>query len=194
MSELPTGTVTFLFTDIEGSTALLKELREGYLAVLDEHHRILRKAVEEQDGREIDNQGDSFFFAFPRARDAAAAAVAAQTALASHPWPRGVPLRVRMGLHTGEPEHGAEGYLGLDVVRGARVCAIADGGEVLLSETTHALLVGEELAGARLEELGIHRLKGLNEDHRLFRLAIDGLPVDRRSGRTRVASLTRAPS
>ena len=96
-----------------------------------------------------------------------------------------------MGLHTGEPSLGAEGYLGLDVVRGAGVCAIAEGGEVLLSETTHMLLHGDELTGARLEPLGVRRLKGLNEDHHLFRLAIDGLPVDGRSGRTRVAPLTR---
>jgi class 3 adenylate cyclase len=188
----PAGTVTFLFTDIEDSTFLTRVLGDEWHIAHADHRSLVRAAAIAGGGQEVDNQGDSFFFAFPRARDAAAAAVAAQTALASHSWPRGVPLRVRMGLHTGEPEHGAEGYLGLDVVRGARVCAIADGGEVLLSETTQALLVGEELAGARLEELGVHRLKGLNEDHRLFRLVIDGLPVDRRSGRTRVATLTRA--
>ena len=188
----PAGTVTFLFTDIEDSTFLTRVLGDEWHVAHADHRALVRAAAIAGGGQEVDTQGDSFFFAFARARDAAAAAIAAQTALASHAWPRGVPLRVRMGLHTGEPEHGAEGYLGLEVVRGARVCAIADGGEVLVSETTQALLVGDELPGARLEELGVHRLKGLNEDHRLFRLAIDGLPVDRSSGRTRVATLTRA--
>ncbi len=188
----PAGTVTFLFTDIEDSTFLTRVLGDEWHVAHADHRSLVRAAAIAGGGQEVDTQGDSFFFAFARARDAAATAIAAQTALASHQWPRGVPLRVRMGLHTGEPDLGAEGYLGLDVVRGARVCAIADGGEVLLSETTQTLLVGDELPGARLEELGVHRLKGLNEDHRLFRLAIDGLPVGGRSGRTRVAPLTRA--
>ena len=115
---LPTGTVTFVFTDIEGSTKLLQELGDGYAEVSREHRRIVREAFGERDGTEIDTQGDSFFFSFPRARDAVAAAVVAQRALAAHEWPQGKQVRVRMGLHTGEPTVGDEGYLGLDVVRG----------------------------------------------------------------------------
>jgi class 3 adenylate cyclase len=177
MSELPTGTVTFLFTDIEGSTALLKELREGYLAVLDEHHRILRKAVEEQHGREIDNQGDSFFFVFERANSAVGAAVLAQRALSEHAWPEGVELRVRMGLHTGEPIVGEERYVGLGVHRAARIGTVAHGGQVLLSNATREL-VEDGFAGVSVRDLGSYRLKDLDRDERLYQLDVAGLRDD----------------
>ena len=124
-AELPRGTVTFLFTDIEGSTRLLKQLRERYTEALAEHQRILREAFDEHGGREVDTQGDSFFVAFPRAKDAVAAAVEAQCALAEHSWPEGAEFRVRMGVHTGEPTVGAERYVGLGVHRAARICAAA---------------------------------------------------------------------
>src|SRR6516162_9992107 len=118
MSTLPGGTVTFVFTDIEGSTRLLQELGdEAYGRISADHRRIVREAFREHGGTEIDTQGDAFFFSFPRARDAVAAAVEAQRALEAHPWPGGSSVRVRMGLHTGEPQVGDEGYLGLDVVR-----------------------------------------------------------------------------
>jgi class 3 adenylate cyclase len=140
MAELPRGTVTFLFTDIEGSTRLLKQLGERYGAARADHHRILRAAFEEHGGQEIDTQGDAFFVAFQRAKDAVAAAAAAQRALAAHEWPDGATLRVRMGMHTGEPAVSEEGYLGLGVHRAARICSAGHGGQVLLSQATVALL------------------------------------------------------
>ena len=140
MAELPSGTVTFLFTDVEGSTRLLKQLRERYGEVLAEHRRILRAAFDEHGGQEIDTQGDAFFVAFRKARDAALAAVDAQRGLAEHAWPDGAELRVRMGMHTGEPSVGDEGYHGLGVHRAARIMAAGHGGQVLLSQATCSVL------------------------------------------------------
>ena len=134
--ELPRGTVTFLFTDIEGSTRLVKQLRDHYADVLTEHQRILREAFDAHSGREIDRQGDSFFVAFPRAKDAISAAVDAQRAVAEQTWPQGAELHVRMGVHTGEPTVGEERYVGLGVHRAARICAAGHGGQVLVSQTT----------------------------------------------------------
>ena len=174
MSELPTGTVTFLFTDIEGSTKLLKRLGERYGAVLAEHDRIMRKAVEEQGGREIDNQGDSFFFAFDRANAALGAAVVGQRSLSEHPWPEGGEVRVRMGLHTGEPMVEEARYLGLGVHRAARIGAVAHGGQILLSNATRELLE-DELAGVSIRDIGSYRLKDLDRDERLYQLNVAGL-------------------
>ena len=125
MADLPSGTVTFLFSDIEGSTRLAKSLRAAYAELLADHQRILRNSFTEAGGHEIDTQGDSFFVAFPRASDAVAAAVSAQRALAAHRWPGGAEVRVRIGLHTGEPSVGGERYVGIDVHKAARVCAAA---------------------------------------------------------------------
>ena len=113
---LPAGTVTLLFSDIEGSTRLLQQLADDYAAVEAEHRRIMRESCTGAGGHEIDRQGDAFFFSFPRTRDAVSGAVSAQRALATNDWPDGVELKVRMGLHTGEPSVGDEGYLGLDVL------------------------------------------------------------------------------
>jgi class 3 adenylate cyclase len=136
MAALPTGTVTFLFTDIEGSTTLLQRLGDRkYADILAEHRRLLREAFAEGNGREIDTQGDAFLVAFSRARDAVATAVAAQRALAMHAWPDGASLRVRMGLHTGEPVSETRGYVGLDLHRAARICAAGHGSQILLSRT-----------------------------------------------------------
>ena len=150
---LPVGTVTFLFTDIEGSTRLLKQLGERYGDVLAEHQRILRDAVERCEGREVDNQGDSFFFAFASAKSALAAAVIAQRELAEHQWPDGGQVRVRMGLHTGEPAVGEERYVGLGVHRAARIGAVGHGGQVLLSNATREL-VEDDVGGVTVRELG----------------------------------------
>src|SRR5439155_53145 len=120
MAELPSGTVTFLFTDIEGSTRLVKELGGRYSEVLTEHQRILRSAFAAHGGREVDTQGDSFFVAFRRGKDAVAAAVDAQRDLAAHGWPEGAEVKVRMGLHTGEPQVGEDRYVGLGVHKAAR--------------------------------------------------------------------------
>jgi peptide/nickel transport system substrate-binding protein len=175
--ELPSGTVTFLFTDIEGSTGLLKQLGGGpYGEVLREHQQILREAAKEHGGREVDTQGDSFFFAFPRANQALAAAVVAQRALAEHEWPAGSDVRVRMGLHTGEPEVGEERYVGLGVHRAARIGTAAHGGQVLLSGATREL-VEEEKAGVVVRELGSYRLKDIDRPERLYQLDIDGLQM-----------------
>jgi class 3 adenylate cyclase len=128
MAELPRGTVTFLFTDIEGSTRLLHELGERYADVLADQRRLLREAFARHNGCEVDTQGDSFFVAFANAGEAVGAAADAQTALAGHGWPQGVSLRVRMGLHTREPLVADDHYVGIDVHRGARMAAAAHGG------------------------------------------------------------------
>src|SRR6266536_189670 len=133
---LPSGTVTLLFTDIAGSTRLLQRLGERYADVLAVHHQLLHDAFAGHGGRVVDTQGDAFFVAFPRAVDAVHAAVDAQQALAAYPWPEGAAVRVRMGLHTGEPTAADGRYVGLAVHRAARVGAAGHGGQVLLSQTT----------------------------------------------------------
>src|SRR5512143_3710707 len=139
MSNLPSGTVTFLFTDIEGSTQLLQQLGEKFAALLSEHEQLLREACESHNGSVIGTQGDSFFVAFPRAADAIGAVVKSQRELAGRAWPNGVNLRVRMGVHTGEPQISSSNYVGIDVHRAARVAAAAHGGQVLLTQTTYDL-------------------------------------------------------
>jgi class 3 adenylate cyclase len=173
--DLPTGTVTLLFTDIEGSTRLMRRLGDAWAEAHADHRRLLRKAVGGAGGREVDTQGDAFFAVFGRARDALDAAAAAQSSFHRHAWPDGAELRIRMGIHTGEPALGAEGYLGLDVVRGARICAAAHGGQVLVSETTSALVRGDEPAGVELRDLGDHHLKDLAHPERLYQLVAPGL-------------------
>jgi class 3 adenylate cyclase len=175
MAELPQGTVTFLFTDIEGSTRLLKALGDRYGEVLEAHRRILREAAQARGGREVDTQGDSFFFAFARANAALGAAVVAQRALSEHEWPEGEEVRVRMGMHTAEPEVGEERYVGLGVHRAARIGAAAQGGQVLLSSSTRPL-VEDDVGGVSVRELGLYRLKDFDQPERLYQLDIDGLP------------------
>ena len=176
MTGTPGGTVTFVFTDIEGSTDLLKQLGDRYADALAAHRRIIREAFAERGGQEVDTQGDALFFAFERAREAVAAAVAAQRALSEHDWPDGKELRVRMSLHTGEPVVGEEGYVGLDVHRAARICAAGHGGQVLLSATTAALVSGALPDGVAKLDLGEVRLKDMDEPERVAQLVIDGLP------------------
>ena len=173
MSNLPGGTVTFLFTDIEGSTRLLHQLGDHYAHVLTEHRRILRSAFSDHGGREVDTQGDSFFVAFIAPDDAAAAAAESQTELAAQRWPDGVEVRVRMGIHTGEPLLVDQHYVGIDVHRAARIAAAAHGGQVLVSSRTAALLDGRPL-----RELGAHRLKDLPEPEPLLQLLVAGLPAN----------------
>jgi predicted ATPase/class 3 adenylate cyclase len=189
---LPRGTVTFLFTDIEGSTRLLAHLRDGYGDVLEQHHRTLRAAFTARDGHEVHTEGDAFFVAFARATDAIAAAVAAQRALAAHPWPEGVELRVRMGLHTGEAEVRADDYVGMDVHRAARICSAAHGGQVLLSTSTRELVAGELASDVSLTDLGEHRLKDLERPERLFQLGAADLLDDFPPPRSQ-APASRAP-
>ena len=161
---LPTGTVTFVFTDIEGSTKLLQELGDRYAEVSREHRQIVREAFGERGGTEIDTQGDSFFYSFPRARDAVAAAVDEQRTLASHDWPDGKQVRVRMGLHTGEPTVGDEGYLGLDVVRAARISAAGHGGQILVSEMTWALVGRRSCTGCGTRRSGFRGCTGTGRE------------------------------
>jgi predicted ATPase/class 3 adenylate cyclase len=161
MRELPSGTVTFLFTDIEGSTRLLHELGDSYADDLAEHRRVLRSTFERHGGVEVDTQGDAFFVAFARAKDALAAADEGQRAL------REGPLRVRMGVHTGEPLTTDEGYVGLDVHRAARIAAVGHGGQVLVSAATTALL---DPSNTVLLDLGEHRLKDLSAPERIYQL------------------------
>lgn len=175
MSTLPGGTVTFLFSDIEGSTRLLEQLGDRYQDVDRDHRRLLREQLEGAGGKEIDTQGDAFFFSFTRARDAVGGAVAAQRALAEHDWPAGVKVAVRMGLHTGEPTVGEEGYLGLDVVRAARICSAGHGGQILLSETTRALVGNNVPDGVEIRDLGQANLKDIQHE-RIYELALAEQP------------------
>jgi predicted ATPase/class 3 adenylate cyclase len=167
MSDLPSGTLTFLFTDIEGSTRLLERLGAEYEGVLTEHRRLIREAIAAHEGVEVDTQGDAFLCVFGRAADAVAAAADAQRALAE------TPVRVRMGIHTGEPSRTDEGYVGVDLHRGARVMAAAHGGQVLLSGVTRDLL-----SDTPVRDLGEHRLKDLSQPQRLYQLVADGLGTD----------------
>jgi class 3 adenylate cyclase len=176
MATLPSGTVTFVFSDIEGSTALVKRLGDRYGDVLADHRRLMRKALGERGGGvESDTQGDAFFFAFARARDAVVASVEAQRAHAAHAWPDGVDVRMRMGLHTGEPAVGEEGYHGIDVVRAARLCSAAAGGSVLLSETTRALVGNNVPEGVEVRDLGQANLKDIQHE-RIYELALEERP------------------
>jgi predicted ATPase/class 3 adenylate cyclase len=176
--ELPTGTVTLLFTDIEGSTRLLQQLGSRYTEVLADQRRILRAAFAAHSGHEVDTEGDAFFVAFPRAAAALACAFEAQRALAAHPWPDGAAVRVRMGLHTGEPRLAGGNYVGLDVHRAARIGAAGHGGQVLLSQTTHDLVESELPDGIGLRDLGEHQLKDMRRPERIYQAVLPGLPAD----------------
>ncbi len=178
MVGLPTGTVTFLFTDIEGSSTLLQRLGDRrYAEVLEEHQRILRDAFAKGNGQEIDSQGDSFLVAFSRARDAVATAVAAQQSLTEYPWPDGASLQVRMGLHTGEPISRTDRYVGLDVHRAARIGAAGYGGQILLSDAVSSLAGRDLPPGVSLRDLGNHRLKDLREPEHLLQVVHPNLPA-----------------
>src|SRR6478735_2240403 len=182
VSDFPAGVVTLLFTDVEGSTRLLHELGDGYGEALLGHRRRLRAAFAKHEGVEVDTQGDAFFVAFARASNAVSAAADCQRALV------GGPIRVRMGLHTGEPRLTEEGYIGLDVHKGARIAAVGHGGQVLLSSATRALV------DAEVRDLGPHRLKDLSAPERIFQLEIDGLPSDFPPLRTLDAGMRNLPA
>jgi len=176
--ELPTGTVTFLFTDIEGSTRLAEHLGSGFAGLLETHHRLLSDAVRSHRGVVVNTQGDAFFAVFPHAADALSAAVAAQTAMAHEPWPGGVEVRVRMGMHSGEAVQGATDYVGLAVHRASRVASLAYGGQVLLSEATRRLASIDPPPRVTFSDLGRHRLKDLTEPEQLHQLSHPALPGD----------------
>jgi predicted ATPase/class 3 adenylate cyclase len=173
---LPTGTVTFLFTDIEGSTQLMQELGPRYVEAQVAHHAILRAAFTGSNGRELRTEGDSFFCVFESALDACSAAAQAQREFAGHDWPEGKPIRVRIGMHTGEAPLVGEEYIGLDVHHAARVASAAHGGQVLVSDATAGLVAKSLPAGVSLRDLGLHRLKDLARPERLHQLVIEGVP------------------
>jgi predicted ATPase/class 3 adenylate cyclase len=174
-SDLPIGTVTLVFTDVEGSTSLLHALGDRYVDVLADHRRLLRDAFRARGGVEVDTQGDAFFYAFASAGDAVRAAADAQRALAGHAWPDGHEVRVRMGVHTGEPIRTDEGYVGVDLHQGARLMAAAAGGQVAVSEATAAAVSNTGLDEALLIDLGEHALKDFSLPQRIFQLAGPGL-------------------
>ena len=174
MAEPPSGTITLLFSDIEGSTLLLRRLGDGYAELLARHRKLLRQAFEQHGGHVLESEGDAFFVAFESATEAAAAAAGGQLALAGHEWPAGSEIRVRVGLHTGELRPVDGKYVGLDVHEAARVMAAAHGGQVVFTEPTRALL--DE--SVRLRDLGEHVLRDIPGQHRLYQLEIDGLPAE----------------
>src|SRR3954466_11554562 len=169
------GTVTFVFTDIEGSTRLVQHFKDRWPEVRSAHRKIVRTAFEAHGGDEVDTQGDSFFYVFGRARDAALAAADAQRGLAAHEWPVEGAIRIRIGMHTGEPVVSEEGYHGIGVHRAARIMAAGHGGQVLLSEATAAVLRDEEVEGVSVRDLGVHRLKDLDRPEHVYQLVADGI-------------------
>jgi class 3 adenylate cyclase/DNA-binding CsgD family transcriptional regulator len=175
--DLPTGTVTFLFTDVEGSTRLAKVLGAArYGEVLDAHRRVLRDAFRHAGGIEVDSQGDGFFVAFGSANEAVRAAAGAQRALAEHRWPEGASVRVRIGIHTGEAAVVDDGYRGLAVHRAARICTSAHGGQVLISTTTHDLVEPDLPADVGVRDVGLVQLRDIGRPEHLFQLVVAGLP------------------
>lgn len=177
MALLPTGTVTFLFTDIESSTSLLQQLGDvRYAQLLADHRRLLRAAFEAHGGHEVESTGDGFLIAFQTARDAVLAAVDAQRTVAAHPWPPGILVRVRMSLHTGEALRRDSGYVGLDVHRAARICEAGWGGQILLSWTTGSFVERNLPDGVSLRDLGEHRLKSLERPERIYQILHPELP------------------
>jgi predicted ATPase/class 3 adenylate cyclase len=178
VSTLPTGTVTFFFSDIEGSTRLIQQLGERYPDVLLAHHAIQREALAANGGHELRTEGDSFFIVFDSALEACAGAADVQRRLQEHAWPDGAAVQVRIGLHTGEATLVGNEYLGLDVHRAARVASAGHGGQVLISETTRALVDHALPPGLALKDLGVHRLKDLARPERLYQLTIPGLRAD----------------
>jgi predicted ATPase/class 3 adenylate cyclase len=188
---LPTGTVTLLFSDIQGSTILLRRLGEGYADALSAQRSLLRSAFAHWHGHEMGTEGDSFFVVFTSAGDAVAAALEAQRGLGAHAWAAGEPVRVRMGLHTGEPDRYEDGYIGLDVHLAARVAAVAHGGQVVLTEATQRIASSHLSDGTSVLDLGWHRLKDIPEPVHLYQLTADGLehdfpPVRSLGGRTQL--------
>jgi len=169
LPDLPRGTVTFLFTDIEGSTDLVRELGAEFGSIRSEHRRVLREAFDALGGHEIDTAGDGFFVVFERAGDAVAAAIAAQRSLSDSR------VRVRMGLHSAEPYLDADGYVGVGVSRASRICDAGHGGQILLSNATAGIVEDLGLEGVQLQDLGEHRLKNIDRPERVFQVVADGL-------------------
>jgi predicted ATPase/class 3 adenylate cyclase len=193
---LPTGTATFVFTDIEGSTKLVQEIGiERWRQILEDHHRLLREQWIAFEGREVHTEGDAFFVAFSSAPNALVACTSAQRALSAHPWPNGVGIKVRMGLHTGEAQlTGNADYLGIDVHRAARIASAGHGGQVLVSESTRALVLDALPADVSLMDLGEHWLKDLTRAEHIYQLVVPGLPSEFARLRAREPTLHNLPA
>jgi DNA-binding NarL/FixJ family response regulator/class 3 adenylate cyclase len=176
LSALPTGTVTLLFTDLEGSTGLIRQLGDRYGDLLGDHRRLLRGVVARHGGSEVDTAGDGNFIAFPTARDGVAAAVDAQRAMADHSWPAEAVVRVRMALHTGEPRLAEQGYHGLGVHLAARLCQSGRGGQILLSESTRAVIADDMPAGVSVVSLGEWALKDFERPQPVYEVVAAGVP------------------
>jgi DNA-binding NarL/FixJ family response regulator/class 3 adenylate cyclase len=184
MSDLPTGTVTLLFTDVEGSTGLIRQVGDRYGEILDEHRRLLRGAVAGHGGHEVDTSGDGSFVAFASARDGVAAAVAAQRAMAGHRWPGDAVVRTRMALHTGEPRRAEEGYHGLGVHLAARLCQAGAGGQILMSESTRAVVADDLPPGVTVRDLGERALKDFDRPQAVFEAVITDIEPGAGTGAT----------
>ncbi len=184
MSDLPTGTVTLLFTDVEGSTGLIRQVGDRYGEILDEHRRLLRGAVAGHGGHEVDTSGDGSFVAFASARDGVAAAVAAQRAMAGHSWPGDAVVRTRMALHTGEPRRAEEGYHGLGVHLAARLCQAGAGGQILMSESTRAVVADDLPPGVTVRDLGERALKDFDRPQAVFEAVIADIEPGAGTGAT----------
>jgi DNA-binding NarL/FixJ family response regulator/class 3 adenylate cyclase len=178
MSTLPTGTVTLLFTDVEGSTGLIRQVGDRYGEILSDQRRLLRDAVAGHGGQEVDTAGDGCFVAFASARDGVAAAVAAQRAMATHRWPGDVAVRTRMALHTGEPRRAEQGYHGLGVHLAARLCQAGGGGQILLSDATRAIIADDLPDGVTLRHLGDRTLKDFDRPQPVYEAVIADIPDD----------------
>lgn len=175
MARWPRGAVTFLLTDIEGSTALLRRLADGYAAVLRDVRSIIRKSVKAAGGHEVDSRADEFFAAFARPGKALAAATAMQVALSGRTWPGGHPVRIRIGLHSGRPTISESGYVGIAVHTAARVCDAGHGGQILVSSATVIALGDLRAAAVEVRTLGRYRLLGLADPEELSQVVVAGL-------------------
>ncbi|MGA8486222.1 MAG: response regulator [Gaiella sp.] len=173
MGELPTGTVTFLFADVEGSTKLVQRIGSSYSGLIADVRRLLREEIATESGAEVDATGDELSAVFGEVEPALRSALAGQARIRDHGWPDGAVVKVRMGLHTGVPQLGEEGYTGLDVIRASRIAAAGHGGQVLLSSTAAPFVTGVET-----RDLGTHRLQGLPDPERILQVIADGLPRD----------------
>ncbi len=178
MRDLPAGTVTFVFTDVEGSTLLIQRLGAAHRGVFEVHSRLVRKAMGDAGGIEVGERGDGFLFVFTSALDAVGGAAAAHRALAAEAWPPQGQVRIRIGIHTGEGLLGGDNYMGIDVNRAARIGAAGHGGQALVSSATAELVRDALPEGLSLRDLGSHHLKDLPRAERLWQLAVEGLPAD----------------
>ena len=188
---LPTGTVTFLFTDIEDSTGLVRRLGDGYERFLADVRRLLRATVREHGGREVDTRADEMFAVFEQARSGLEAALTIQRKVRARAWPEGLPVRIRIGLHTGRPTLTDTGYLGLAVHVASRICFASNGGQILLSRAVRDAIAGSEPAGVNFKDLGLHQFHGLPQPEQLFQVQAVDLPTSFPPPRTLAAASRR---